>query len=248
MQSQQPQQRELPDDETIKQLRAAGLSWASIGDRYGYTGQWMWKRFTRLHGATAYDARQDERQRLVDKVNKYLDTYGPVTLSTVRSTFDLDPAELRAIRPKLRRGLVLRATVGQQRQVWTDEAALNHLRQAVTECGEPMKMADYRVYAKEHGLISPPGLVVKFGSWGQACAAAGIRTNRGNRRGKSQWSREQVLRIVAQWVEECVIQAKTPTLAQYEIDQRAHPTWPCGTRVRAIVDKPWAEIVVLSGQ
>lgn len=71
-------------------------------------------------------------------------------------------------------------------KVHTNETLLEALRTAAKELGEPLSTVAYQKAAKSLGLPAHLTIIVRFGSWQEACRLAGVRYNPG--RGKQSGS------------------------------------------------------------
>ena len=72
---------------------------------------------------------------------------------------------------------------------FSDSQLLARLRAAAAELGEPLTAAAYDRWQRSHEGASPALLIRRFGSWNEACAKAGVATNK-TRSTSRRWSDE----------------------------------------------------------
>ncbi|NHA00124.1 hypothetical protein G5V59_08030 [Nocardioides sp. W3-2-3] len=80
-------------------------------------------------------------------------------------------------------------TTGSRRTSWPPRPSL----------GEPLTAASYDAWQRAHDAASPALLIRRFGSWKQACAQAGLASNK-TRSTTRRWSDEDVVAIVADYL------------------------------------------------
>jgi hypothetical protein len=86
----------------------------------------------------------------------------------------------------------------------SDDVLAAGLRTAADAVGEPLAVGAYdawRARTPDHPAGSSTLVIRRFGSWNAACAAAGVATNK-TRSTSRRWSDDDVLAIVARFLEE----------------------------------------------
>ncbi|GGO84203.1 hypothetical protein GCM10011584_01200 [Nocardioides phosphati] len=88
---------------------------------------------------------------------------------------------------------------------FSDDALAAGLRAAAAAVGEPLAVGAYDAWRSRtpaHEAGSSTLVIRRFGSWTAACAAAGVATNK-TRSTSRRWNDDDVLAIVARFLEEC---------------------------------------------
>jgi hypothetical protein len=111
---------------------------------------------------------------------------------------------------------------------YSDEQVLEGLRQAAAVHGEPLSASAYDAYFPEHGLVSRSRVVQRWGSWNQACAAAGLAVNATHSGYRSKWSAAAIAEHVADYLAD----VSKPSYAGYDAWQRDRPGTPSAQTVR----------------
>jgi hypothetical protein len=84
---------------------------------------------------------------------------------------------------------------------WTADDCINVLKEAATYAF-PLTVLEYRRLIDSNSIIGPtlPIFSSRFGSWVDACAAAGVETGNAQREYDSAWSDSDLIRIVRQFL------------------------------------------------
>jgi Mor family transcriptional regulator len=84
---------------------------------------------------------------------------------------------------------------------WTAEDCIKVLREAAT-FAFPLTVLEYRRLIESNSIVGPtlPIFYARFGSWLDACAAAGVETGVAQREYDSAWSDSDLIRIVRQFL------------------------------------------------
>jgi len=120
---------------------------------------------------------------------------------------------------------------------FSDSQLLARLRAAAAELGEPLTAAAYDRWQRSHEGASPALLIRRFGSWNEACAKAGVATNK-TRSTSRRWSDEQVVEIVASYLR---APGSTGSFADYSAWAREQPGAPSGATLRQRYPS-WTEV------
>lgn len=119
---------------------------------------------------------------------------------------------------------------------YSDDRLAADLAAAAAELGEPLTAASYDAWQRTHDAASPALLIRRFGSWNQACARAGVATNK-TRSTSRRWSDEEVVAVVADYL---AAPGSTGSFAGYSAWARQRPEAPSGATLRQRF--PWAEV------
>lgn len=119
---------------------------------------------------------------------------------------------------------------------YSDDRLAADLAAAAAELGEPLTAASYDGWQRAHDAASPALLIRRFGSWNQACARAGVATNK-TRSTSRRWSDEDVVAIVAVYL---AAPGSTGSFADYSAWARGRPDTPSGATLRQRFG--WAEV------
>lgn len=120
---------------------------------------------------------------------------------------------------------------------FTDRRLLGDLADAASELGEPLTAGAYDAWQRPRGAASPALLIRRFGSWNQACAQAGVATNK-TRSTSRRWSDEDVLAIVATYLR---APGSTGSFADYSSWARDRDGVPSGATLRQRCPR-WSEL------
>jgi hypothetical protein len=112
--------------------------------------------------------------------------------------------------------------------VFSDEQVLEGLRQAAGVHGEPLSASAYDAYFAEHQLASRSRVVQRWGSWNEACAAAGLTVNVTHSGYRSKWSEAVITEHVADYLAD----ARRPSYAGYDAWQKSTSGAPSAQTVR----------------
>ena len=111
---------------------------------------------------------------------------------------------------------------------YTDEQLVSYLRAAASQLGEPLKVAAYDAWQRGREAASPALLVRRFGSWNEACARAGVATNK-TRSTSRRWSDDAVVAVVASYLR---APGSTGSFADYSDWARGQDDAPSGATLR----------------
>lgn len=115
---------------------------------------------------------------------------------------------------------------------WGDEEMLALLRKFVDEDGEPATLGRLAAWADRTGCRVPSyrTWIVRFGSWREACEAAGVPSGEPTREFSGAVGEETCLSAVAEFLEWCLGDGVRPTLTRYE-QMSPGRGWPCRNTV-----------------
>lgn len=107
---------------------------------------------------------------------------------------------------------------------------------AAAELGEPLTASAYDTWQRGHDAASPALLIRRFGSWNEACARAGVATNK-TRSTSRRWSDDDVVAIVASYLSS---PGSAGTFADYSEWAKRNDGAPSGATLRQRFG--WAEV------
>ncbi|MBM9461603.1 hypothetical protein JK386_17005 [Nocardioides sp. zg-536] len=120
--------------------------------------------------------------------------------------------------------------------VYSDDRLAADVAAAAAELGEPLTAASYDAWQRGRDAASPALLIRRFGSWTDACARAGVQTNK-TRSTTRRWSDDDVVTLVASYLAE---PGATGSFADYSAWAREQPDAPSGATLRQRFS--WAEV------
>ncbi len=107
---------------------------------------------------------------------------------------------------------------------------------AAAELGEPLTASAYDTWQRGQDAASPALLIRRFGSWNEACARAGVATNK-TRSTSRRWSDDEVVAIVASYLSSA---GSAGTFADYSEWAKRNDGAPSGATLRQRFG--WAEV------
>ena len=119
---------------------------------------------------------------------------------------------------------------------YSDDQITADLAAAAADLGEPLTASSYDTWQRAHDAASPALLIRRFGSWNQACARAGVATNK-TRSTSRRWSYDDVVAIVAAYLR---APGSTGSFADYSAWAKEQDGAPSGATLRQRF--PWAEV------
>jgi hypothetical protein len=118
---------------------------------------------------------------------------------------------------------------------YSDQQLLAGIAAAAAELGEPLPAATYDAWQRGHDAASLALVIRRLGSWNEACARAGVATNK-TRSTSRRWSDDDVVDIVAAYLRS---PGSTGSFADYSSWAKTQPGVPSGATLRQRY--PWAE-------
>ncbi|GAA4807572.1 homing endonuclease associated repeat-containing protein [Nocardioides caeni] len=119
---------------------------------------------------------------------------------------------------------------------FSDDRLADDLAAAATDLGEPLTASGYDGWQRERDAASPALLIRRFGSWNEACARAGVATNK-TRSTSRRWSDDDVVAIVRTYL---TSPGSAGTFADYSAWAKEHDGAPSGATLRQRFS--WAEV------
>ncbi len=119
---------------------------------------------------------------------------------------------------------------------YSDDRLAADLAAAAAELGEPLTATAYDGWQRAHDAASPALLIRRFGSWNEACARAGVATNK-TRSTSRRWSDDDVVAIVAAYLR---APGSSGSFADYSAWAKEQDDAPSGATLRQRLS--WAEV------
>lgn len=119
---------------------------------------------------------------------------------------------------------------------FSDDRLAADVAAAAADLGEPLTAASYDAWQRARDAASPALLIRRFGSWNQACARAGVATNK-TRSTSRRWSDDDVVAIVRTYLR---APGSTGSYADYSAWAKEQDDAPSGATLRQRFG--WAEV------
>ncbi len=216
-------------------MRAGGASLSEIGLAFGLTRERV-RQIIRdaggPGGSQAEAARrareEEERRQLRERALAEIRRAPGSTVDDVASALGTTADAVRsALGPEARRLLV---TPHRSTSVFSDELILEHLRLGARYAGEPLTVRSYDQVRGSFDGASAPLVLQRFGSWRDACAAAGVAHGQPVRAHYSRrWTKDQLVDAVAQYLS---LPSSRGSFADYERWARRTPGMPSSQTIR----------------
>ena len=232
----------------VAQWREEGLTWREVGRRLGVSGQRANQLFSKeIRGGGPAARRAQDLDALRKKVGEYLESYGPLPREVVAEEFAITPKRLAELGLPAHFFIAAKQTAGERH--FSDSQVHDSLRLAAASVsGSILTAGAYLTWVSQFPTgthISLPGIYLR-GSWRDACAAAGVACGEPRRSYDRRWDVEDILGIVAEFVELCFERQVTATYKRYDNEQRQHQDWPSGSTLRKLMGVGWAQIIQMS--
>lgn len=192
--------------------RWQGLTLEEVGAEFGLTRERVRQLLKQHGGPSSADIRQvraekaraaerDREEAISRTLRDALEKRGPMTLAEVVEVTGLDPSDVSKYWPENLAHLRLWGS-GHAESRWTDEDICEALRHAsIYEF--PLSAAAYSELLRVGQVAGPsvPRIGQRFGSWTNACAAAGVVAGTPwNREYESKWSDEDLLQLARRYL------------------------------------------------
>lgn len=128
------------------------------------------------------------------------------------------------------------SVAGMRAPEYSDARLAADLAAAAGELGEPLTAGGYDAWQRSRDAASPALVIRRFGSWNEACARAGVSTNK-TRSTTRRWSDDDVVATVAAYLR---TPGSTGTFADYSDWAKQQDGVPSGATLRQRF--PWAEV------
>lgn len=111
---------------------------------------------------------------------------------------------------------------------YTDHQLIAAIAEAASELGEPLTSGAYDAWQRSRDAASLALVIRRLGSWNQACARAGVATNK-TRSTSRRWSDDEVVGIVAAYLRS---PGSTGSFADYSEWAKGQDGVPSGATLR----------------
>lgn len=118
------------------------------------------------------------------------------------------------------------------RESFSDDDIRRALREAAAACGEPLSHTRYDSVAASVAGPSSARVIQRFGSWREACGAAGVASSRPVREYDKRWDAARVAAAVAEYL---TSGEGPPTYAGYAAWAQGSTERPSGATVRNVL-------------
>lgn len=220
-------------------LRAQGLSYREIAERYGFSHERVRQVVGHLQIPSPAKTRQHARAH---EIAEWLETNGPIPLSRLQSELGVTERQLISYAKKVPGVIPLHLVILNSRPTVTRYSRAD-LVAALREVWSRVPVTD-RIAGLSHTTYdrlrrrdqpSSAQAINRLGRWEIACEAAGISSGTWTRPKEtyaSRWSEEDLLDIVATYTRRAGALGVKPTYLGYERYQLGRDDLPSGTTVR----------------
>jgi hypothetical protein len=221
---------------------AAGATLAAIAADYGLTRERV-RQILRRHGGpdaqAARHARDDARTAADDQLRSdiltSLDKRPGQARGDVAAHFSIPEHEVsRLLGDAASRLLIRRQPVESQ---FADAEICDLLAYIAQEEGEPLSADTYDSVYLEYGGPTSGRILQRFGTWNNACRAAGLETNHGRPNYSKRWTESDLVEAVAAYLQS---PGNKGTYSGYDAWARLTPNAPSAQTVRNGLG-PWSD-------
>jgi hypothetical protein len=117
-----------------------------------------------------------------------------------------------------------------------DAELLAAITAAAVELGEPLTAGAYDTWQRDRDAASPALVIRRFGTWNEACARAGVATNK-TRSTSRRWTEDDLVAVVAAYLR---APGSTGSFADYSTWAKGQEGVPSGATLRQRF--AWAEL------
>jgi hypothetical protein len=224
-------------DEIIR-LREAGWTYTEIGEKLGYSHEWIRQQVTDVEEPGTWLARkQEKRASDLEAKNAWLAEHGPVTREEFAEEFGLNDSRInRLVSDGLDSHMLLIGTKSRL-STFTEDEWVDAVQRAwaVEQKISPDATALSGVRYDGLRRADDPSMVLLVSrvGWNEMCERAGVPHGRSRRKVyTSHWTDTDILAWVGRWATSCTDQGIRPTFAGYDAWQRDVDSAPSGATVR----------------
>jgi len=187
----------------------AGASNSQIGEKVGMSAEAVRRSIKRACKRDGESVQEKRARRQADKAKDLKEKIRETILENPGSSLD-EIAQIASVRPvEVRRNLtrwgtklVLGLGTSPKTRTWSDEPLLQALRAASTK-STPLTTASYNALVSQNQIEGPTAQIMykRFGSWREACIAAGVRCGEAPHDNyTSKWSKSDLEALVVDFL------------------------------------------------
>jgi Mor family transcriptional regulator len=201
------QSEQLPTlrDNAILAMRMKGKTLEEIGLSFNLTRERVRQIISKfgsdINFPKAAELRRNEREieirAIAVEISANWGLFRKYSFAKLAKEYNLTIQELKQIVTKVQHAYLSANEESHIEKQWTSEDCIEVLKEAATYAF-PLTVLEYRRLIKSKTIIGPtfPIFCSRFGSWADACAAAGVETGIAQREYDSAWSDSDLIRIV----------------------------------------------------
>jgi Mor family transcriptional regulator len=196
-------------DETIFQMRMKGKTLEEIGSSFNLTRERVRQIISKfgpdIDFPNVMELRRKEKevalQGIAIEISANWNLYRKYDFAKLAQEYKLSVAEIRRIVTKVQHAYLSANEESKIEKQWTSNDCIEVLKLAATY-SFPLTVLEYRRLIESNTINGPtlPIFASRFGSWADACAAAGVETGISLREYDSTWSDSDLIRIVRQFL------------------------------------------------
>jgi transcriptional regulator with XRE-family HTH domain len=230
-----------PRAEGMSARYEAGETLAAIAAYYGLTRERV-RQILRKHGGPTADAARRARAgaraaadaQVRASILEWLDDRPGQSRQDVATHFGIPESEISRLLGGAASRLLIRAQPGEPQ--FSDGEICDLLAYIAEEEGEPLSSDTYDSVYLEYGGPVSGRVIQRFGSWNNACRAAGLETNQGRPSYSRRWTEGDLVEAVAAYLQS---PGSNGTYRGYETWARRTPDAPSAQTVRNMLG-PWS--------
>ena len=145
--------------------------------------------------------KEDELRGIAIEISANWKSYRKYDFAKLAKEYNLTVAIIRQIVTKVQHAYLSANEEPHIEKQWTTEDCIEVLKEAAT-FAFPLTVLEYRKLIESNSISGPtlPIFYSRFGSWADACAAAGVEAGNAMREYDSIWSDSDLVRIVRQFL------------------------------------------------
>ena len=193
----------------ILAMRMKGKTLEEIGIRYDLTRervrQIVSKFSSEIDFPNVADIRRKKKEEnlmsIAIEISANWNSFRNYDFAKLASEYNLSIPVVRQIVTKVQHAYLSANEESHIEKQWTAEDCIKVLKEAAT-FAFPLTVLEYRRLIESNSIIGPtlPIFCSRFGSWAEACSAAGVETGVAQREYDSAWSDSDLVRIVRQFL------------------------------------------------
>jgi transposase len=189
--------------------RIAGASNRTIGETVGMSAEAVRRSIKRACKRDGEPVQEKRARRKADKAKEFKESIREIvtenpgfSLDEIAQIASVRPVEVRRNLTRLGTKLVLGLGTSPKTRTWSDEPLLQALRVASTK-STPLTTASYNALVSQNQIEGPTAQIMykRFGSWREACKAAGVRCGEAPHDNyTSKWSKADLEALVVDFL------------------------------------------------